>query len=115
MPRALCLHARRNGGDPPRRPPDLNEAGRRGRREAGRSADESLADMLAATPYAAWRQLGVLDAQGRTAHHTGEHCVAAKGAVSAPGGLAIGNGLANDAVVPAILRGFQADPDRPLV
>ena len=53
--------------------------------------------------------------KGATAHHTGEHCVAAKGAVTGPGALAIGNGLANDDVVPAILRGFQADPDRPLV
>jgi uncharacterized Ntn-hydrolase superfamily protein len=94
--------------------PALGALGR-ARLEAGRSADETVADMLAAAPHRAWRQLGVLDAQGRAAHHTGEHCVAAKGAVSAPGALAIGNGLANDAVVPAILRGFQADPDRPLV
>jgi len=94
--------------------PALGALGR-ARLEAGRSAEETLADMIAATPHAAWRQLGVLDAQGRAAHHTGERCVAAKGAVTGAGALAIGNGLANEEVVPAILRGFQAEPDRPLV
>jgi uncharacterized Ntn-hydrolase superfamily protein len=94
--------------------PALGALGR-ARLEAGRSADGTLADLLAATPYAAWRQLGVLDAKGGAAHHTGEHCVTAKGALTAPGALALGNGLANDEVVPAILRGFGANPDLPLV
>ena len=38
---------------------------------AGRNAAETLADMLAATDKAAWRQLGVLDVKGGVAHATG--------------------------------------------
>jgi uncharacterized Ntn-hydrolase superfamily protein len=86
----------------------------RARLEAGRSAAETLADMLAHTDLAQWRQLGVLDAAGRTAHATGAKCLEPKGAAEAQGALALGNAVANETVVPAILAGFQAAPDRPL-
>lgn len=82
--------------------------------DAGRTAREALDDLLA-TPDIAWRQLAILDANGLAAHFTGEGCMPAKGAASAPGAVALGNGLANDAVVPAILDGFMANPAASLV
>jgi uncharacterized Ntn-hydrolase superfamily protein len=84
------------------------------RLEAGRSAPETLSDMIASTPHSAWRQLGVLDLDGRVADFTGAQCAPATGACVGRGALAIGNGLANDAVVEAILRGFETAPEKPL-
>ena len=79
--------------------------------EAGRTAPEALSDMIASTPHSAWRQLAVLDLEGRVADFTGARCAPAKGASVGRGALAIGNGLANDAVVGAMLRGFEAAPE----
>jgi len=84
------------------------------RLEAGRSAQETLADMIASTPHAAWRQLGVVDRDGRVAEFTGTECAPAKGARMGDGALTVGNGLANDGVVDAMLRGFEAAPEKPL-
>jgi uncharacterized Ntn-hydrolase superfamily protein len=81
---------------------------------AGRSAAKALADMIAATPHAAWRQLAVLDATGRIAEFTGTKVSAPKAAVVGEGAVALGNAIANDRVVAAILAGFAARPERPL-
>ncbi len=76
--------------------------------KAGRTAAETLAEMRAATPYAGYRQLAVLDGAGRVAHATGEHCVAPCGAVSGHAAIALGNAVANDTVIPAMLQAFEA-------
>ena len=81
---------------------------------AGRSATQTLADMIAATPHAAWRQLAVLDAAGRLAEFTGEKVAPPKGAAVGKDAVAIGNAVANDGVVAAILAGFEARRDAPL-
>jgi uncharacterized Ntn-hydrolase superfamily protein len=83
---------------------------------AGDDAAATLAAMVeAAGANRVWRQLAVLDAAGGTAAATGERCIASKGELFGPGVLAAGNGLANDAVVPAILAGFTgSDPALPL-
>ena len=84
------------------------------RLEAGRSAEEALGDIIASTPHSAWRQLGVLDRERRVAVFTGSECAPAKGARVGDGVLAIGNGLANEAVVDAMLRGFDAAREKSL-
>ena len=76
--------------------------------EDGRTAAQVLAAMLADTPYAAFRQLAVLDAAGSVAHATGERCLDPKGAVVGDAAIALGNAVANDGVIPAILRGFES-------
>jgi uncharacterized Ntn-hydrolase superfamily protein len=81
---------------------------------SGHSASETLADMVAATPHAAWRQLAVLDAAGRVADFTGAKVVAPKGAAVGAGAVALGNAVANDRVIGAILAGFLALPRAPL-
>src|SRR5262249_28626477 len=55
-----------------------------------------------------------LDRHGRVAEFTGKHCTNAKGAAFGKGAIAVGNGLANDAVVGAMLRGFEASASKPL-
>jgi len=78
--------------------------------EAGRSAQRALSEMTASTPHSAWRQLAVLDREGGVAEFTGAHCSAAKGSHLGPSAIAIGNGLANDSVVGAMMKGFMAAP-----
>jgi len=82
--------------------------------ESGRSAQQALAEMIASTPHSAWRQLAALDREGRVAGFTGAHCTLAKGSEHGPSAIAIGNGLANDGVVGAMMKGFLAAPDKPL-
>ena len=82
------------------------------RLEAGDTAEQALAAMLAHGPNAAYRQLAVLDAQGGVAHATGARCLPPAGAVVGKDAIAIGNAVANDGVIPAILRGFEAAEGR---
>src|SRR6478752_1348264 len=46
------------------------------RMRAGEAAPDALAGLLAADPGEAVRQVGVVDASGRAAAHTGARCVA---------------------------------------
>src|ERR671923_142485 len=66
---------------------------------------EPLAEMVAASPHVAWRQLAAVDLKGGVAAHTGKQCTDAKGEAAGTGVIAVGNGLANARVVPAILAG----------
>ena len=93
--------------------PRLGNLGVR-RLEAGRSAEETLSDMVASTPHSAWRQLAVVDLKGRVAAFTGSECTQAKGERLGRGAVAVGNGLANDRVVGAVLEGFEAAEGKPL-
>src|SRR5918998_2460410 len=45
------------------------------RLEGGQGAEEALAELLAADPLAAVRQVGVVDARGGVAVHTGPDCI----------------------------------------
>lgn len=93
--------------------PRLGELGI-ARLRAGDNARTVLREMLAASPYAAWRQLAVLDLHGGKAASTGEHCTNAKGERFGDGVIAVGNGLANDSVVGAMVEGYMAATERSL-
>jgi uncharacterized Ntn-hydrolase superfamily protein len=82
--------------------------------EQGRSATEALAEMVASTPHTRWRQLAVLDLRGGVATFTGEKCTDAKGEMHGDGAVAVGNGLASAKVPAAMLRGFEAAPEKDL-
>lgn len=90
--------------------PRLGELGLRAL-AAGRSAAQALAEMTASTPHTAWRQLAVLDGGGGTACFTGAQCTQAKGERQGRGVVVVGNGLANEAVLDAMLEGFSSAPD----
>ncbi|NMP27560.1 DUF1028 domain-containing protein [Rahnella sp. SAP-1] len=80
------------------------------RMRMGESAAIALDNVMAAEPFADWRQVTVLDNQGQSAvfsgahtlginhHRQGVHCVAA------------GNMLANSGVIEAMVSQFCADP-----
>lgn len=75
---------------------------------SGCAAAEVVAALVASTPDHKWRQLGVIDRRGETAFFHGALVKPRSGAVQGPGVLALGNILANDAVLPAIAGAFTA-------
>jgi uncharacterized Ntn-hydrolase superfamily protein len=81
---------------------------------AGASASDALAAVTAATPLAAYRQLTVVDAFGRSAAFSGERTLGLHADVSAVDCAAAGNLLAADSVPGAMAEAFAADPDADL-
>ena len=81
---------------------------------SGHSAQEAVDGVVAATPHRGWRQLGVLDARGHAAAFTGDGVWPVAAALEGDGCLALGNMLTSEAVAPAIVAGFAADPGAPL-
>src|SRR6185369_8770972 len=55
------------------------------RTREGAAAPDTLGALLAADPGSAVRQVGIVDAAGRAAAHTGDRCVTAAGHLSADG------------------------------
>lgn len=81
---------------------------------SGCSAEETLAALVASTPHHKWRQLAVLDAQGRSAHFHGGAVKPALNAVHVPDCVALGNILANDRIPAAMAAAFLDSSDQPL-
>jgi uncharacterized Ntn-hydrolase superfamily protein len=74
---------------------------------AGRSAEEAVAALTGADSGAASRQVGIVDAQGRSATFTGADCHAWAGGVAGPHFAAQGNILVGEATVMALAETFQ--------
>lgn len=74
---------------------------------AGRTAAEALAELLAGDEQADKRQVGVVDAQGRAATHTGPGCHAWAGGIAGEHFAAQGNILVGAETVTALAETFQ--------
>ncbi len=74
---------------------------------SGKSAQEVVAALVAEDAQANQRQVGVVDAQGRAAAHTGERCLEWAGHVSGENFTAQGNILVSQATVDAMARAFR--------
>ena len=72
----------------------------------GAAAPEAAAALMAGTPDRDWRQVAVLDATGRTAYVSGDRVKPPRAGAAGPGCVAIGNILASEAVVSAMLAAF---------
>jgi len=81
---------------------------------SGCSAQETVDALVASTPHAQWRQLGVVDSAGRSAAFSGTRTRPEMSEAAAESACAIGNLLANARVPAAMLRRFQAEPTVPL-
>jgi uncharacterized Ntn-hydrolase superfamily protein len=75
---------------------------------AGRSAPDALAGLLAADSEREVRQVGMIDAQGRAASHTGKKNIQAAGSQVGKGYAVQANLMANDRVWPAMAKAFEA-------
>jgi uncharacterized Ntn-hydrolase superfamily protein len=74
---------------------------------AGRSAAEVVAACMASDEQAAVRQLGVVDASGTAAAHTGADCIAACGHLVRDGFSVQGNLLERDSCWPAMAAAYE--------
>ena len=78
----------------------------------GCSAEESLAELIAADEKAAERQVAVVDTHGGVAAHTGAHCIPAAGHVRGDGFSCQANMMLNDTVWDAMAAAYrEADGD----
>jgi uncharacterized Ntn-hydrolase superfamily protein len=75
---------------------------------AGRSAAEVVAACVASDEHAETRQLGVVDAQGTVAAHTGAECIPACGHLVGDAFSVQGNLLERDSCWPAMAAAYQA-------
>lgn len=76
----------------------------------GYTPDEVIAGLSGVTPRADWRQLGVIDAQGRTATWTGASNKPEKGDVQGRDCFALANIVRSAEVPAAMVRAFEARP-----
>ena len=82
---------------------------------AGVPADEALAQLVAADPMEMVRQVGFVDATGRTGTHTGTGCVGKAGDAAGHQVSVQANMMASDSVWPAMLAAYEAASDVDLV
>ena len=82
--------------------------------EAGRSARETVDALVDGNPTIGWRQLAVVDREGRTAFFHGERIISIHNAAQSASSCAIGNIVRNDGVPKAMVEAFEAAPDEHL-
>src|SRR5260221_5054046 len=82
--------------------------------ESGCTAQETLDALVASSVHIGWRQLAVMDGAGRTASYTGAHVKPHLAELHGNDCVVIGNILANDGVVPAMMDSFVAAAGQPL-
>jgi len=79
---------------------------------SGRSAEQALAELVAADEGAAVRQVAMVDAHGVAAAHTGARCIPAAGHVRGDGFSCQANMMLNDTVWEAMAAAYrEADGD----
>ncbi len=75
---------------------------------AGRSAPDALAGLVASDPASALRQVGMIDAQGRAAAHTGALAIAEAGHITADGFAVQANMMLRATVWPAMAEAYKS-------
>jgi uncharacterized Ntn-hydrolase superfamily protein len=80
---------------------------------AGKSPDQALAALVAADDEPQYRQVAILDTEGRVAVHVGEACIPAAGFASGEGFSAQANMVASEAVWESMAEAFKGS-DGPL-
>ncbi len=80
----------------------------------GFTAQQTIDAIAAATPHRHWRQLAVIDAEGRTAHFDGANVRPAISVTHGRDCVGAGNILRNEEVAPAMVASFEATLNLPL-
>jgi uncharacterized Ntn-hydrolase superfamily protein len=76
--------------------------------KAGRSAEEALAGLVASDPKQRFRQVGMVDAAGRAASHTGDGCIRDCGHLVGDGYAVQANMMARNTVWGAMAAAYEA-------
>jgi uncharacterized Ntn-hydrolase superfamily protein len=106
---ARCAHARAKAGVVASQnvtDPELGQIGL-DLLARGRSAEEVRAALVASTAFSDYRQLAIVDAQGRTAAFSGKNTLGIHAACEGPQAVAAGNLLANVDVPSTMMKAFQ--------
>ena len=74
----------------------------------GRTPDEALAGLVAADAHEDVRQVGIVDAEGRSAAHTGAHCIPEAGHLLGDGFAVQANMMRSAEVWPAMAEAFRS-------
>jgi uncharacterized Ntn-hydrolase superfamily protein len=74
---------------------------------AGKSPEQALAALVAADDDSAYRQVAILDAEGRVAVHVGEECIAAAGFAAGDGFSAQANMVDSERVWQSMAEAFE--------
>ena len=80
----------------------------------GVPAADALARVLGASQHVEYRQVTVIDRQGRTAHHSGAKTLGVNSVAEAADCIAAGNLLSNPHVPAAMVERFAAHPEQHL-
>jgi uncharacterized Ntn-hydrolase superfamily protein len=84
------------------------------RLRGGAAAQHALDAAVASTPGPEWRQLAVIDSEGRTAAYSGARVRGARAEAHGRDCVAIANIVRSEAIPAAMAKAFEAAPDAPL-
>lgn len=79
--------------------------------EKGLSAQETIDELVRTAHVIGWRQLAVVDKEGRTAHYSGKSIVSKHGGYEGPECVSIGNLLVSTELPKRMVEGFGRRPD----
>lgn len=82
--------------------------------QQGFTAQQAMDAIVAGTPHRDWRQLAIIDRDGRTASFSGARVKPEKGEAHGRDCVALGNIVRSAEVPAAMARAFEADPAAPL-
>jgi uncharacterized Ntn-hydrolase superfamily protein len=82
--------------------------------ETGCGASRTIDALVASTSHHAWRQLAVVDAEGRTAAFSGSRVQPPYAEEQGEGCVALGNMLVSQDIGPAMRKAFEAAEEEPL-
>lgn len=74
---------------------------------AGKTAQQALAGLLKTDENPQWRQVGMIDADGNVAVHTGNKCIRQAGHAGGDNFVCMANLMENETVWPAMANAFQ--------
>lgn len=76
----------------------------------GKNAEETIKGIVKADRFPGWRQLAVVDRDGKTAVHHGDKITSIKSHATAPGAIAAGNGIVHERVSNGMIEGYLRNP-----
>jgi uncharacterized Ntn-hydrolase superfamily protein len=75
--------------------------------ELGYAPERAIDELRASDEWAEYRQIGIVDRDGRSAAYTGSHSLEWRGHLLGPGYVALGNNLTNDGVLDKMVKAFR--------
>jgi uncharacterized Ntn-hydrolase superfamily protein len=78
--------------------------------EQGMNAQETIDELVRTGHVIGWRQLAVVDRQGRTAHFSGQSIVSKHGGYEGPGCVSVGNLLKSTELPKRMIEGYGKRP-----